>query len=123
MSVMQSVSYTSLHPLRDTYLICTYTADLSQEDVDQPWFVTSSESRDQQDARQTLGLRFPPDNRVERADVAAVEQREAHRLVQLGARAPAHPEERGRAVAVRVRACLPPEMLRPLRPVPVLLCL
>ena len=57
-------------PLRHkTYLICTYTADLSQEDVDQPWFVTSSESRDQQDARQTLGLRFPPDNRVERADV------------------------------------------------------
>lgn len=52
-----------------TYIIATYTAQLSQEDVDQPWFVTCDENDDQAHARQTLGLRFPPENRTESVEV------------------------------------------------------
>ena len=80
-----------------TYLIVANTADLTQADVDAPWFVSSPSNPDQQDARQTLGLRFPSDNTADPdvwgrlgsctglsgANVGSSSRTDAHIAVQL----------------------------------------
>ena len=44
-----------------TYIVAVYTAELTQADVDQPWFVVDEANRDQQDAR-GWGLRLGQTN-------------------------------------------------------------